>query len=202
VGGDFYDFIALPGGQTVFVIADVAGKGVPGALLMASARAGLRAYVERTHEPREILHRLNLSLCHDARSGQFVSLFCAVLSHDRKRMRFTNAGHNPPLLLRSGAATELEDGGLVLGADESEQYEQQEIELRGGDLVVFYTDGITEAVNGDEEFFDTDGLLEAVRGSPEASAEQMIRNIKAAVDEFSDYRPQADDITMIVLRVE
>ena len=132
VGGDFYDFIRVKGDRVAFVIADVAGKGVPAALLMATARAALRAHLESTTEPRQLMRRLNRNLCHDSRSGQFVSLFCGVLDPARRIVSYTNAGHNPPLVIRGGRAEPLEKGGMVLGADLGEEYEQADVPLRRG----------------------------------------------------------------------
>ena len=201
VGGDFYDFIPLRDQRTVLVIADVAGKGVPGALLMASARAGLRAHLESVTEPHEVVRRLNLNLCHDARSGQFVSLFCAVLDEERRILSYTNAGHNPPLVVRGGELLRLEEGGLVLGADDEETYEEGSLSLQPGDVVVFYTDGVTEALNAEDEIFGTVRLLEVVRGWAGTDAETIISRIRRSIREFTRATPQSDDITLVVLRV-
>jgi len=202
VGGDFYDFIRVRGDKVVLVIADVAGKGVPGALLMATARAALRAHLESTAEPRQLLRRLNRNLCHDSRSGQFVSLFCGVLDPKRRIVSYTNAGHNPPLLLRGGRAEPLDKGGMVLGADEGETYEQADVALRRGDLLVFYTDGVTEALNPEEEVFGLKRLLHVVRRVGDAGADDIVKRISGAVRDFARGAPQSDDISLIVLRVE
>ena len=202
VGGDFYDFVPLTRGRTVIVIADVAGKGVPGALLMASARAALRAHLESTTVPKVLARRLNRNLCHDSRSGQFVSLFCGVLDPRRRTFVYTNAGHNPPILLRGGRAILLEAGGLVLGADETETYEQAEVGLRKGDMVVFYTDGITEALNAADDLFGTKRFLDILRRAGDASADEIVRRTMAGVREFVKGSPQSDDISMIVLKAE
>jgi len=201
VGGDFYDFITLRGNRTAMVIADVAGKGVPGALLMASARAGLRAHLESAEQPREVVRRLNLNLCRDARTGQFVSLFLGVLDTEKEILSYTNAGHNPPLVMRGGEIVELDEGGLVLGADEGEVYEEGAVSLRKADVVVFYTDGVTEALNQREDIFGTDRLLEVIRKSALKSAEEIIAGIRKAIREFVGPVPQSDDITLIVVRV-
>jgi len=201
VGGDFYDFIPLRADKTVLIIADVAGKGVPGALLMASARAGLRAHLESTSEPNEVARRLNLNLHHDTRAGQFVSLFCGVLDHPRRVLSYTNAGHNPPLLTRKGQATELETGGLVLGADEDETYAKEEVPLESGDIIFFYTDGVTEALNGREEIFGEDRLLDVVLRSADMHVEEIVERVQNAVKKFAGNTPQSDDITLVVLKV-
>ena len=202
VGGDFYDFVPLGKNRTAIVIADVAGKGVPAALLMATARAGMRAHLEATMEPRQLNRRLNRNLCHDARSGQFVSLFCGVLNTKEKTLLYSNAGHNPPLVVRSGDARPLGKGGLVLGADERESYEQEEIALRSGDLVFFYTDGITEALNSKDDLFGTKRLLHILRRAGKADSREIISRVMDAVRQFSGGVGQSDDISLVVIRVE
>lgn len=202
VGGDFFDFVTLKDGQTVFVIADVAGKGVPGALLMASARAALRAHLESTREPRQLLRRLNLNLSHDTQPGQFVTLFCGVLDPKRRALLYTNAGHNPPLLVRKGQLEPLEIGGLVLGADEQETYEQAEVLLRRGDLLFFYTDGITEALNPHHDMFRQKRLEGILREARDADANAVIQRVLKAVKTFTRGETQSDDVTMIAVRVE
>ncbi len=202
VGGDFYDFITLPDDRLAIVIADVAGKGVPGALLMASARAGLRAHLESTSEPREVARRLNLNLYHDTRAGQFVSLFFGVLDPTQHTFTYTNAGHNPPLLVRSGESVELHEGGLVLGAEETEVYEQAEVSLDAGNVIFFYTDGVTEALNAEETVFGIERLNETIAGAPVSHADELVERIRSAVSEFAGKTPQSDDITLIALKVE
>jgi sigma-B regulation protein RsbU (phosphoserine phosphatase) len=202
VGGDFYDFVPLGKGRMAVVIADVAGKGVPAALLMATARAGMRAHLEATTEPRQLNRRLNRNLCHDARSGQFVSLFCSVLNGKELTLLYSNAGHNPPLLLRGGVAQPLGKGGLVLGADEREPYEQEEVALRSGDLLFFYTDGITEALNSKDDLFGAKRLVSILRRAGKAGAREIISRVMDAVRQFSGGAGQSDDISLVVIRVE
>jgi sigma-B regulation protein RsbU (phosphoserine phosphatase) len=202
VGGDFYDFVALRDGRTVFVIADVAGKGVPGALLMASARAGLRAHLESTHEPGELLRRLNRNICNDTQAGQFVTLFCGVLDPARRAVSYANAGHNPPLLVRKGRMEPLVAGGMVLGADARESYEQAEVLLKRGDLLFFYTDGITEAMDRSDDLYGQKRLEALLREARDAGASEILSIVAKAVREFTKRSAQSDDITMIAVRVE
>ena len=203
VGGDFYDFVSAGPAKTAIVVADVAGKGVPSALLMASARAGLRAHMESTREPHEICRRLNRNLYHDTRSGQFVSLFCGVLDRDGKTLAYTNAGHNPPLLFRDSAVVELSKGGLVLGADEDETYEQETLALQSGDVALFYTDGVTEALNSREEGFGVNRLIAEVRRvlDRDGDAERIVTRVLRAMRRFTGSQAQSDDITLVVMRV-
>jgi serine phosphatase RsbU (regulator of sigma subunit)/ligand-binding sensor protein len=202
VGGDFFDFISLREKGTVFVIADVAGKGVPGALLMASARAALRAHLESTQEPRELMRRLNRNICNDTQTGQFVTLFCGVLDAKRNAFTYANAGHNPPLLVRKGRVEPLEIGGMVLGADDSETYDHAEVLLKRGDLLYFYTDGVTEAMDRANEMFGMKRLEQVLKEPHDGGADALVGRIAKAVREFTKRSAQSDDITMIALRVE
>ena len=201
VGGDFHDFVTLPRNRLAIVIADVVGKGMPAALLMAGTRGGLRAHLENSTVPSRVIRRLNRNLCHDTRSGQFVSLFCGVLDPKRRTLIYTNAGHNHPLLLRHGRVTPLDAGGLVLGAEDTENYEQAEVQLRSGDLVVFYTDGITEALNAREEIFGTKRLIALLRRIGKISSAEIIVRLINEVHQFTKSTRQSDDISIIVLRV-
>jgi sigma-B regulation protein RsbU (phosphoserine phosphatase) len=148
------------------------------------------------------MRRLNKNLCHDSRSGQFVSLFCGVLDPARRIVSYTNAGHNPPLIIRGGRAEPLEKGGMVLGADLGEDYEQADVPLRRGDLLVLYTDGVTEALNDKGEIFGLKRLLHLVRRVGDAGADEIVKRVFATVREFAAGAPQSDDISLIVLRVE
>jgi phosphoserine phosphatase RsbU/P len=201
VGGDFYDFVPLHDGKFAFIIADVAGKGVPAALLMATARAGIRAYLERTTCPREAVSRINLALCHDTQAGQFCSLFCGIYDPDTRMLRYTNAGHNPPILIRNGKIEEMEEGGLVLAADEDEIYEEGQVGLETGDIVVFYTDGVTEALSGDRELFGVEQFEKLLKRNARHSAETIVNRTQAAVKRHAKGIGQSDDITMVVVRV-
>ena len=201
VGGDFFDFVPLRGGKVACIIADVAGKGVPGALLMASARATVRAYLERTSHPREAVGRLNVALCHDTQAGHFVSLFCAVVDPKKRTFTYTNAGHNPPLLLRKRKVVPLEEGGLVLAAEEEERYEERQIELRKDDLILLYTDGVSEALNAEEEVFGMERLVDLLSTHRKRPAEEIIRELRTALKRHTRGVEQSDDITMIAMRI-
>jgi len=201
VGGDFYDFVPTREGKIAIVIADVAGKGMPGALLMASTRAAARAYLERTCRPREVVERLNVFLSHDTRAGQFVSLFCGVLDPAGKTLAYTNGGHNPPLLIRHRRAIPLEVGGLVLGAEEDESYEEESVSLRKGDRLLFYTDGVTEAHNARGQVFGSERLVSIALRRPRAGAAALLRAIRGALRRHAGGTQQSDDITLVVLRV-
>ncbi len=200
VGGDFYDFITLGQDRVAIVIADVSGKGIPGALLMATARAALRAEVQRGINPSAVMRHLNVTLCQDTKANQFVSLFFAILNTQTGYLTYTNAGLNPPFRLRRGAVATLGRGGIVLGADENSDFERGRLKLKSGDVVVFYTDGVTDAVNQRLDVFGKERLLEVARLHSDGTAKDILLAVKSALQTFSRGQPQYDDITIIVLK--
>ncbi len=152
IGGDFYDFFELPGQspRLGMVIADVADKGVPAALFMALSRSIIRTKAMSGPNPAKVLTRANRLIAKDTRSGLFVTVFYGILDLKTGRLTFTNAGHNRPLRLETatGQIEELATRGIVLGVFEQVKLEEKEIEVSPGDILVFYTDGVTEAMDG------------------------------------------------------
>ena len=203
VGGDFYDAIPLPGNRTAFVIADVSGKGVPAALFMALSRTVLRANALVPRSAREAVSEANMLIAEDAKSGMFVTLFYAVVDPATKMFTYVNAGHNPPLLFQSGGdgPAELKGTGIILGVMPEADYREETLNLESGDLILFYTDGVTEAINPDEEQFGEKRLIETVTGCRNLPPAEIIGRIRDAVTEFSGDEPQFDDLTLMVLRV-
>jgi sigma-B regulation protein RsbU (phosphoserine phosphatase) len=199
VGGDFYDFIPFDESHLGIVIADVSGKGIPGAILMASARASLRAYVEDPHTVEEVVTKLNRVLCRDTRSEQFVSLFYAVLDAQDRTLTYTNAGHNAPILFRRQERLLLQQGGPILGILQDASYKEEKILLSVGDLVLFYTDGITEAER-DDECFGEERLLKLVQASVSKKPDEIVERVLAEVAEFSSNSPRGDDRTIMILK--
>lgn len=201
VGGDFYDFISFDESHLGIIIADVSGKGIPGAILMASARASLRAYLEEPHGVGSAITKLNEVLCRDTRPDQFVSLFYGILDVEDETFTYVNAGHNPPILFRGHEKTEMQEGGPILGVLQDAQYPQEKIQILPGDVVLFYTDGITEAAR-DNDYFGVERLMELVEKDMSASPEDMVKYVLETVSEFSNNSPQSDDRTIIVLKKE
>lgn len=201
VGGDFYDFVDLGEGRYALVIADVAGKGVPAALYMALSRTTVRTVARGCHAASETVRRSNDTIIEDAGSVSFVTLLYAVFDEART-LTYVNAGHNPPVLRRRGGTTEtLEPTGPVIGFLEDMEFEEVTVPLRPGDLLVFYTDGVTEAENREGTMFGEERLyavIEAAAGRPAAEVAEAIRDAVAA---FAGDAPQFDDITVVVLRV-
>jgi len=203
VGGDFYDAIPLPGGRTAFTIADVAGKGVPAALFMALSRTVLRANTRVPRSAREVVGEANALIAEDAKSGMFVTLFYAVADPGRRTLTYVNAGHNPPLLFRPDGErpTRLKGTGIILGVMPEAEFGEETIALETGDLLLLYTDGITEAINSREEQFGEERLIETVMNCRDLPPGEIVDRIRDAVTAFSGDEPQFDDQTLMILRV-
>ncbi|MCF1182287.1 SpoIIE family protein phosphatase [Marichromatium gracile] len=201
VGGDFYDCFALDADHHCLVIADVAGKGVPAALFMAVAKTLVKAASAPGRGPAEVLERVNAELARDNPRCMFVTLFCAVLDHRSGELIHSNAGHNPPLLLR--AAGEIEplpsQGQLVLGVMEGAHYRDARARLAPGDRLLLYTDGVTEAMDADAGLYGEARLREALRALGPGSAQTLVEGILDEVHAFAGDTPQADDITLMAL---
>ncbi len=201
LGGDFYDFIPLEGDNTGLAIADVAGKGVPASLIMASVRAALRAHVDNVYYLYEVMRRINLMVCRDTKASEFVTLFYGVLDARTRRFTYCNAGHPPGLLLREGKVIELAGDNMVLGVDPKEEYRQSMIDLKSQDTLLLYTDGLADAMNFNQETFGRQRILEAFKeGGP--TAEVVAQNILWSLRKFVGMAKRTDDVTMIIARVE
>ncbi len=205
VGGDFYDFIPLPDGpggrRWGIAIADVSDKGIPAALYMALCRTLLRSVAVACEEPGTTLERVNRTLITDTQADLFVSLFYAQWEPLSGRIHFANAGHNPPLLLRPGErARPLEPHGMVLGVDPGVTYQSHVLTLEPGELLVLYTDGVTEAFNERWEPFGVHRLESLILGLSEWTASGVASAIEARVLEFTGQRDLSDDLTVVVLQ--
>lgn len=205
VGGDFYDFFELPDqpGGLGMVIADVADKGVPAALLMALSRSIIRTKAMTPGlNPAVVLERSNQLIMKDSRSKLFLTAFYAQLDTTTGRLRYSIAGHNRPLWLHgaTGMVQELGGRGIVLGIFEHIDLDEYEITIALGDLVVFYTDGVTEAMDAEHQLFGEERLEAVITAHPEANAQQLLDAIVAAVHTFTDHAPQSDDLTLFVVK--
>ena len=204
VGGDFYDFFALPGQRLGLVIADVADKGVPAALMMAVSRTIVRATAASGRRPAAALKLANTLMFKDSWSDLFVTAFYALLEPQTGRLAYANAGHNRPLWVQpsTGQVHELAAHGIALGVLKAIKLEECEIGVAPGDTVVFYTDGVTEARNGKGELFWEERLRATLEAHAEDSAQKIQNAILAAVEEFTDGAPLADDLTLFVIKRE
>jgi phosphoserine phosphatase RsbU/P len=203
VGGDFYDFIPISEKKWGLVIADVSGKGFPAALFMALSRTCVRANAMGKTTASEAIYMANNLISQDDKSDMFVTLFYATLDKSSKQLNYVNAGHNPPLVFneKSGEIVMLKAKGIALGVMPNISLEEQEIFLDEGDTIVFYTDGVTEAINNQKEQFGQARLIKLVKDNSNLSAKELIERIEQEVVTFSDGQPQFDDITLMVLKV-
>lgn len=207
VGGDYFDFIQLDEHRYGIAIADVAGKGIPGAMVMASVRASLRAEAQPDRSPRMVLQRLNRRLKADTAANVFVTMTYAVLDCRTMKLNFARAGHEP-LVVFSPEAPEkpalYTPNGIALGLVEDAVFsitQEREVDLREGEVAVLYTDGVVEAMNRADEEYGFDRLVETLRRSISRPAQQILDTVIHEVVEFTAGRAQHDDLTMIVLRM-
>lgn len=200
MGGDFYDFIELPGGRIGLVMADVSGKGVPAAFFMAVARTNLNALAATASGPADCLQRTNDVLLTQNPMDLFVTVFYAVFDPATGVLTYSNGGHNPPLLRRANGQVEMltSAAGLVLGMFPA-SYDEDMAQLAPGDTLVLYTDGVTEAFNVEVQMYEEARLVERVRDDGGATAKGLVTAIFDSVIGFSGAAPQSDDITVAVL---
>jgi len=200
VGGDYYDFLQYPDGRVGVVIADVAGKGMPAALLMTSLQAKVQALADAPAAPGSVVGRLNRSLATTCPRNRFVTLFYCHLDASTGEVAYCNGGHNPPLLIRAnGEISKLEGGGPVLGILPMVQYQDQRTSIEPGDMLVLYSDGVTEASNPAGQDFE-DCLPALACRLRERPAAEIVQGIHEAVKEWIAGQPPADDITVVVAK--
>jgi len=203
VGGDFYDFLKLSDNKIAIAIADVIGKGIPAAIITSSFRGALRAYSE-THwsdELLETIRRLNKMACQECAPGEFISLFYGILDTKQRTVTYCNCGHEPPALYRDKHFIDLNKGGLVLGVLADAEYQYETIELKESDYLLFYTDGLIDAVNFEGDIWGRERLLQTFDKCKKDSASQMINNILGFRRRFVGLAPQVDDTSMIIVNV-
>ncbi len=200
VGGDFYDLIDLPSGGLGVCVADVAGKGIPAALLMSAIRSVLRTLAREGDDLPTVLSKVNRQLCHDGLVSDFATLVYGVFSADGRMFQYSNAGHVPPLLLRDGTMHELTVGGPVIGVDPAAEFEIETISVRPDDVLVLATDGITEAMSFSGETFGRQRLAASVYRHCESDARSIARQILWDVRRFVGLAEQSDDITLLVVK--
>ena len=198
-GGDCYDALRLGGGRVGISIADVSGKGLPAAFLMSNLQASVRAFAAQQSSPRYVASGINRALCGNPALRTFATFFYAVIDITTRTLTFSNAGHNPPILVRAdGSVERLAAGGLVLGVRESAPYEQGETRIAAGDRIVLFTDGLNEAENGAGLDFGDDQLVETVVRHREQPAEALLETIFTRVRDFTGGR-FTDDATLIAI---
>jgi sigma-B regulation protein RsbU (phosphoserine phosphatase) len=203
VGGDYYDVIHLEDGRLGLAIGDVSGKGISAALLMASLRASLRGVtIDNPRDFAKLMHKVNVLVYEASASNRYATFFFAAYDPGTRRLECVNAGHNPPVVLRGSEVIRLETGGPVVGLLPFAPYTEQALTLEPGDLLLLYTDGISEAMTHDDEEWGEERMIAAAQAVREKSAEEILRSLFRAADAFTAGAPQHDDMTMLILKLE
>jgi serine phosphatase RsbU (regulator of sigma subunit) len=201
VGGDFYDVLPQPDGGIVLTLGDVAGKGSPAALLMALLLAAFRTLVEERLAPPALVARLNVQICRHSPASRFITLVYAVYDPPTGRLTYVNAGQNPPLIRRrDGRFERLHGTGIALGLFEHSEYESVDTVLEPGDMLVFYSDGITEAEDPQGQPFEESGLELVIERHAAQAASELGAEVLAAVQAHATRTKFADDLTILVLK--
>jgi hypothetical protein len=201
VGGDYFDYVEGEDGRLVVGLGDVAGKGMPAALLMTHLAASVRAQVETERPLREVMRRLNRSIHQNVRGERFITLVLAEMDTRTGSLTYINGGHNPPLLLRaSGEMESLTEGGLLLGIMPEAEYATGTLSLEPGDLLVFYSDGVTEARNLAEDEYGDERLADFLRSAGSRTPEELVEALIQDVRDFSRRPKPTDDVTVVMMR--
>jgi len=201
VGGDYYDYLEFPDGRLGMLVGDVAGKGMPASLLMSSLQARVKVLFEEGDRLAEKITRLNKATTAHTPDNRFITFFMTVADPATGELVFTNAGHNPPLLVRAKGGFELlAGGGMILGILPMAQYEEFRINMERGDTLVLFSDGVTEAVNPSDEDFGEQRLADLVASMKGRSALEIMEAVHTEVARFTQGAPPADDITVVVAR--
>ena len=203
VGGDYYDVIKRKSGEYVLAIGDVSGKGTPASLLMASVQAVLRALAPSCTSVSQTTGQINDLVCSNIHgSNKFITFFWGILDPALRSFVYSNAGHNPPLIIHMDKTIDrLGSGGLILGIYETTQaYEESAVELSSGDVLVLYTDGISEAMNSESKEFSEEALETVIKKNVHLSAQEIISEVRLAVEKHTKDTPQSDDITLLILK--
>jgi len=201
IGGDYYDYVPLDGARLGVVVADVSGKGIPAALIMATFRAALRTEMRRLGDVPAVAAQLNRVVMESRDASRFVTTVCGVLEQGSGRFTYVNCGHNPPILLRaSGGAETLQTGGPALGIFADHRFEAGSVALDPGDSLVLFTDGVVEPADSRDEEFGAERLVAAVRGAGEGRARDALRSVIDATCAFSGHEEYEDDFTLVVLK--
>ena len=201
VGGDFYDFFLIDDTHLGIVMADVSGKGVPAALFMMISKILVQNYAMTGQSPAQVLQAVNDQICANNREEMFVTVWLGILDIVTGTITAANAGHEYPVLMQSDGRFELvkDKHGFVIGGMEGMKYKEYELQLAPGSKLFLYTDGVPEATNAEDELFGTERMLSALNANPSAPPEELLKNVRRAVDAFVKDAEQFDDLTMLSL---
>jgi sigma-B regulation protein RsbU (phosphoserine phosphatase) len=201
VGGDYYDFLTFEDGRIGFIVADVAGKGMPAALMMSSLQTSVHVFAESEGSPAEMVTRLNRTISARCPGNRFITLFFAILNPTTGELTYCNAGHNPPLLVRaSGDVETLEGGGMILGILKIAQFQDHRAELRAGDMLAMFSDGVTESCPpGTEDEFGETRLAQLLFASQAMSADKIVARTISELTAWTSGQ-FADDVTLVIAK--
>lgn len=200
VGGDYFDYFALGEHRFGVTIADVAGKGLPAAIMMSNVQASLRAFFDGDHTIDDALRRVNRSVARSSLPGKFITLFYAEIDAREGKLRYSNAGHNYPIIRRpSGALEELSTGGLILGPIEDATYEVAETSFAPGDALLLYSDGVSEAMDSRDQEYGEDRLRSLWLSCQSLPNQAVLDRVIGDVESFRGSRSQSDDITAVIV---
>jgi sigma-B regulation protein RsbU (phosphoserine phosphatase) len=203
VGGDYYDVITLDKNNFCIAIADVSGKGVSAALMMANLQAFLKTICKQGMKIDEATGLINDLISENTTEGKFITFFWAIIENDSRQMLYVNAGHNPPLLIRNGKIIKLNKGGIILGVMNTMiPYLSERVQLEKDDVIVLFTDGVSEAMNMSGEEFSDERLEKLSLSLVEKYAEEISDTIQNEVSKFAYGTVQSDDITLMVIKVK
>ena len=202
VGGDYYDVIKLDEEKFYIAVADVSGKGVPASLMMANIQAFLQVICRQGIRIDEATGMINDLVTANTSEGRFITFFWGYINNKTNTLTYVNAGHNPPYIIRNGKIIKLEKGGIILGVMKTEvPYIFEEVELKKDDVLLLYTDGVSEALNLDFEEYSEERLQEIAKKLADKNAGEILNGIKEDVQIFTQGNAQSDDITLIVIKV-
>ena len=202
VGGDYYDFFPYSDGRVALALGDVSGKGMPASLMMMALHARVQVLAEDPGNLAGFMTRLNKATCAKCPANRFITFFFCVFDPKTGELTFANAGHNPPIVIRaSGEAEMLKDGGCVLGILPIAPYSEMRIQLQKGDMLVLYSDGVTEANDVNQNEYDEERFIEVLKQHRTEPAAEIVKAVQKSLSEFAAGAPQADDITLVVARV-
>ena len=204
IGGDYFDFLRFKDGAHGFVVADVSGKGVSAGILMTSLQTAFHTIVPETDSPLKVLEKINRLYIHNIKFTTFVTIFFAKIDPHTCTLIYANAGHNPALLYHGGTKKHewLKRTGIAIGLMEGFNVRSESLQLQSGDILVFYTDGVTEAMSPQRQPFERERLAEVIAQNEGASADGLIQEILQSVNEFAQGKPLADDATIVVCKVQ
>jgi sigma-B regulation protein RsbU (phosphoserine phosphatase) len=202
VGGDYFDFFAYPNGHVAMVLGDVSGKGMPASLLMMGLQARVQSLIDEPENLGQAMTRINRITSANCPRNRFISFFMCILDAATGELTYANAGHNPPIIVRTDGRHELlEGGGPPLGIMRTMEFQQYKVQLNKGDILAIYSDGVTEAATPDDEEFEIENLAKVLAANSTQPAQVMLEEVNKALTAWTVGAPPADDITLIVARL-